>query len=55
MKCNYKRPKLSKEEQQDFASYKSTLPLIDRMQIAQRNQESIFDWDDVNENVVEED
>ena len=53
MKCNYKRPKLSKEEQQDFASYKTTLPLIDRIQIAQRNRESEFDWYDVNENVVE--
>ena len=33
MKCNYKPPKLTKEEQQDMASIKSTLPFIDRLQI----------------------
>ena len=32
MKCNYKPPKLTKEEQQDMASYKSVLPFIDRLQ-----------------------
>lgn len=36
MKCNYKPPKLTKEEQQDMASIKSTLPYIDRLQIEQR-------------------
>jgi hypothetical protein len=36
MKCNYKPPKLTKEEQQDMASMKSTLPYIDRLQIEQR-------------------
>ena len=39
MKCNYKPPKLTKEEQQEMASLKSTLPYIDRLQIEQRNQE----------------
>ena len=33
MKCNFKRPKLTKEEQQEMASIKSTLPYIDRLQI----------------------
>lgn len=37
MKCNYKPPKLTKEEQQEFASVKSTLSYIDRLQIQQRN------------------
>ena len=41
MKCNYKPPKLTKEEQQEFASMKSTLPYIDRLQIQWRNSESI--------------
>lgn len=36
MKCNYKPPKLTKEEQQEMASLKSTLPYIDRLQIDQR-------------------
>ena len=36
MKCNYKPPELTKEEQQDMASIKSTLPYIDRLQIEQR-------------------
>lgn len=36
MKCNYKPPKLTKEEQQDRASMKSTLPYIDRLQIEKR-------------------
>lgn len=36
MKCNYKPDKLSKEEQAYFASLKSTLPYIDRMQIEKR-------------------
>ena len=39
MKCNYKPPKLTKEEQQDMASIKSTLPYIDRLQIEHRNSE----------------
>lgn len=37
MKCNYKPKKLSKEERQEFASLKSTLPYIDRIQIEKRN------------------
>jgi hypothetical protein len=41
MKCNYKPPKLTKEEQQDMASIKSTLPYIDRLQVQWRNSESI--------------
>lgn len=36
MRCNYKPPKLTKEEKQDMASMKSTLPYIDRLQIEQR-------------------
>lgn len=36
MKCNYKPPKLTKEEKQDMASLKSTLPYIDRIQIEKR-------------------
>lgn len=36
MKCNYKPPELTKEEQQEMASMKSTLPYIDRLQIEQR-------------------
>ena len=43
MKCNYKRQKLTKEEQQDMASIKSTLPYIDRLQVQWRNSESIED------------
>lgn len=42
MKCNYKPPKLTKEEQQEMANLKSTLPLIDRIQIHNRNSESII-------------
>lgn len=42
MKCNYKSPKLTKEEQQDMASIKSTLPYIDRLQVHWRNSESII-------------
>lgn len=41
MKCNYKPPKLTKEEQQDMASIKSTLPYIDRLQIQQKNSETM--------------
>ena len=36
MKCNYKPPKLTKEEQQEMASMKSTPQYIDRLQIEQR-------------------
>lgn len=39
MKCNYKPLKLTKEERQEMASLKSTLPYIDRLQIEQRGQE----------------
>jgi hypothetical protein len=45
MKCNYKPPKLTKEEEQEMASLKSTLPYIDRLQIEQRNRESIESGD----------
>lgn len=48
MKCNYKPPKLTREEQQDMASLKSTLPYIDRLQIQWRNSESIDDCEDKN-------
>ena len=48
MKCNYKRPKLTKEEQQEMASIKSTLPYVDRLQIEHRNSESITVDDDYN-------
>ena len=41
MKCNYKPPKLTKEEQQDMASIKSTLSYIDRLQIQKRNSETM--------------
>jgi hypothetical protein len=44
MKCNYKPPKLTKEEKQDMASIKSTLPYIDRLQIKHRNSESVESW-----------
>lgn len=46
MKCNYKPPKLTKEEQQDMASIKSTLPYIDRLQIQQRNSETMEEEED---------
>ena len=46
MKCNYKPPKLTKEEQQDIASIKSTLPYIDRLQIQQRNSETMEEKED---------
>ena len=42
MKCKYKQPKLTKEEQQEMASIKSTLPYIDRLQAQRRNSESII-------------
>ena len=43
MKCNYKPSKLTKEEQQEMASIKTTLPYIDRMQIKQRQKcEAIY-------------
>lgn len=46
MKCNYKPPKLTKEEQQDMASIKSTLPYIDRLQIQQKNSETMEEEED---------
>lgn len=46
MKCNYKPPKLTKEEQQEFASVKSTLSYIDRLQIQQRNSETMEEEDE---------
>lgn len=39
MKCNYSLPKLT---QAKFASRKSTLSYIDRLQIEQRNREAIY-------------
>ena len=41
MKCNYHPPKLTKEEEADFAvpSNKSTLPYIYRLQYKRRNRE----------------
>lgn len=52
MKCNYKPPKLTKEERQDMASIKSTLPYIDRLQIQQRHSETI---EEEEETIEEED
>ena len=50
MKCNYKLPKLTKEEQQELASTKSTLPYIDRLQIEQRWREVDYsDYDEADE------
>lgn len=46
MKCNYKPPKLTKEERQDMASIKSTLSYIDRLQIQQRNSETMEEEDE---------
>lgn len=48
MKCNYKPPKLTKEEQQEMASLKSTLPYIDRLQIDKRT------WCEVKNEELEE-
>lgn len=44
MRCNYKPPKLSKEEQQTMANIKTTLPYIDRLQVQWRNSESEEDY-----------
>ena len=46
MKCNYKPPKLTKEERQDMENIKSTLPYIDRLQIQQRNSETMEEEED---------
>ena len=48
MKCNYRPPKLTKEERQDMASLKSTLPYIDRLQIEKRT------WCEVKNEELEE-
>ena len=48
MKCNYRPPKLTKEEQQEMASLKSTLPYIDRLQIEKRT------WCEVKNEELEE-
>lgn len=48
MKCNYRPPKLTKEEQREMASLKSTLPYIDRLQIDQRR------WCEVKNEELEE-
>lgn len=45
MKFNYKPAKLTKEEQQEFASIKSTLPYVDRLQIEKRTQYEVKDED----------
>lgn len=47
MKCNYKPTKLSKEEEQELKSIKSTLPYIDRLQIDKRYREVDYDECDV--------
>ena len=46
MKCNYKPKKLSKEEQQELARLKSTLPYIDRIQIEKRQWCEVDDKDE---------
>jgi hypothetical protein len=43
MKCNYKPPKLTKEEKQEMASMKSTLPYIDRIQVNKRKCRETLD------------
>ena len=43
MKCNYKPPKLTKEEKQEMASMKSTLPYIDRIQVNKRKCREALD------------
>lgn len=48
MKCNYKPTKLTEEERQDMASFKSTLPYIDRLQIEKRT------WCEVKNEELEE-
>ena len=48
MKCNYKPSKITKEERQDMASLKSTLPYIDRLQIEKRT------WCEVKNEELEE-
>ena len=45
MKCNYHPPKLTKEEQQEMAAMKSTLPYIDRMQIEERRGREVREED----------
>ena len=56
MKCNYKPPKLTKEEQQDMVSIKSTLPYIDRLQTNHRSYETDDNYceDDMMWNRIEE-
>ena len=46
MRCNYRPPKLSKEDRQELASLKSTLPYIDRMQIEKRKWCEVDYYDD---------
>lgn len=48
MKCNYKPPKLTKEERQEMANLKSTLPYIDRLQVDQRRWREV-DYRDCDE------
>lgn len=48
MKCNYKPLNLTKEERQEMASLKSTLPYIDRLQIEKRT------WCEVKNEELEE-
>jgi hypothetical protein len=47
MKCNYKPLKLTKEEQQDIVNVKSTLSYVDRLQIKQRNSETMEEEDEI--------
>lgn len=47
MKCNYKPPKLTKEERLELtASTKSTLPYIVRLQIKNRYPEEMIEEDE---------
>lgn len=43
MKCNYKPAKLTKEEQQNLASTKSTLPYIDRLRLKQKEKVEVIE------------
>lgn len=47
MKCNYKPPKLTKEEQQDMVNVKSALSYVDRLHIKQRNSETMEEDDEI--------
>ena len=54
MKCNYKPPKLTKEERLELtASTKSTLPYIVRLQIKNRYPEEMIIEEDEDRNGTE--